>query len=1126
MLKICVFGKFRVWRDGEQIPDSVWEHRLAIQKLFQILLTEKRAFSEEELMEYLWEEPRASTTLRARISELRRILEPQRKTHAPSRYILQRNTGYCFCWERVDNYWIDADEFDKHYVRAQRYYSQQAWANAAQEYEAAITLYQGDYLAEERYEEWAAGPSRLYREKLLQALDSVADCHARLGRYEKAIAACRHALTHRHEERFYQKLMLWHYLAGNHSEALRAYEECKRVLKEQIDTEPSPETERLYEQIRARRVLDIDKPYPPPKIGRSPIPYALSPGSVPFVGRRAELARLVGYLEQAHQGQGCAVLISGEAGWGKTRLAHELLAYAQRRFQSESLQGRCSHSIAYQPWAEIIREGVQRTVPLPTIQPLWLAEVAQLVPELRTHKPDLPINPELPPQQAQLRFFEGLTQFLLSLVRVNGRSPLLLFLDDLHWADAASLDFLSYFLPRIEQQPILIIGAYRSEEVGEEHPLRKFLQTWEPKGLVHSLALSPWTAHDVHELLQNLPLQVQDAERFAQRLHRESEGVPLFVILTLQHLFETDLLRVEGQAWVAADEVSLADAKKLPLPRAIQELIERRVSWLSEPELEFLQLASVIGREFEYAILQRAWEGDALTALEGLLKAHVVVERQGRYEFSHDKIREVVYEGLSLPRRQLLHRRVLQAFEQVYAGRLEALTGVLARQAYHAGDYKKALEYGVEGLKRAVREYRHGEGLELAEMGLEAAQRLEDEGEDRRYVDEQRFELLSQRVKIYHERGNRAAEEKEIEQVFQMASRLGDLEKLASAYLQRAELLWRTNRFSPAKELAQQALEIQRRVGNQQGAVKSLQVIGNIIAELEGQSAALPYFEESLEIARRLGDETSISSCLSNLTQFYFITGDLAKARQFAEEALRMAQGAQHKRLEGAALNNLGALHNRIGEHARALEFHQRASELFEEIGFLFGQAVALQNSADVHSILHNYDQALQCNLHAIKVYQAINDKQGEAMVLLNIGVMYSNQEDFSKAIEYYDRALPILEILSGSHYIIQCLARKARAHFYLRQPESALQAAARALELLERIGAESVEEPQRVYFEYARALQLHGRESEARPWLEKAYQTMMKQAERIPEAERDKYFERRIPHEIIAAWEQAQSKE
>jgi DNA-binding SARP family transcriptional activator len=633
----------------------VWEQRLALQKLLQILLTDRRAFPDEELAEYLWDEPgeHAKKTVRARISELRRLLESKLKDGTKSRYILRRNSGYCFCWERPDYYWIDADEFDKHSIEAQRYYAQQAWVAAVQEYEAALALYQGEYLAEERYEEWAAGPSRRYREKFLQALESVAECHARLGQYEKAIAACRRALTDTCEERFFQRLMLWHYLSGNHSEALRTYEECKRVLKERINTEPSPETVRLYEQIRARRVLDIDRPYPPPKITRPQIPYALSPGSVPFVGRRAELARLVGYLEQARQGHGCSALISGEAGWGKTRLAHELIAYAQRRFENDSFQGRCSNVayLAYQPWAEIVRRALAADlapVPFPkgkgtgvrsgtNLQPLWLAEVAQLVPELRTHKPDLPINPELPPQQAQLRFFEGLTQFLLSLAERKGLSkPLILFLDDLHWADTTSLDFLSYFLPRIEQRPIFLIGAYRSEEVPKEHPLQKFVQTWEPKGLAHSLALPHWAGQEVHDLLQSLPFKVADLQAFAQRLYRESEGVPLFVILTLQHLFETDLLRVEGQAWIATG--SLADERELPLPRAIQELIERRVSWLSEPELELLQLTSVIGREFEYAVLQRAWEDDSLTALEGLVKAHLVVERQGRYEFSHELI--------------------------------------------------------------------------------------------------------------------------------------------------------------------------------------------------------------------------------------------------------------------------------------------------------------------------------------------------------------------------------------------------------------------------------------------------------------------------------------------------------
>lgn len=1133
VLKIQLFGRFCVWRDGERIPDRVWDQRIALQKLLQILLTERRAFSDDELTEYLWAEPQehAQKTVRARISELRHLLEPKRKDGAKSRYILRRNSGYCFNWEEPACYWIDADEFDKHLQEAQHRQATEAWTNAAQEYEAALALYQGDYLAEERYEDWAAGPSRLYREQFLQALASMAECHARLGQYEKSIAACKRALTCTCEERFSQRLMLWHYLSGNHSEALRIYEECKKTLKEQADTEPSPATENLYKQIRARHIPDLDKPYPPPKVTRPQIPYALSPGSLPFVGRQAELARLVGYLEQARNGHGGSVLLSGEAGWGKTRLAHELIAYAQRRFKSDNFQGRCSSvaHLAYQPWAEIVRESLQRHKPsdLQAVQPIWLAEVAALVPELRAQKPDLPQNTELPPQQAQLRFFEGLTQFFLSLVGANGRSPLLLFLDDLHWADAASLDFFSYFLPRIEQRPILIIGTYRSEEIRDGHPLQKLMQMWTPKGLMHSLSLTRWTAQEVHELLKNLPLKVQDSQAFARRLYRESEGVPLFVILTLQHLFETDILRAVRQSWVAVDEGYLTDEQKLPLPTAIQELIERRLSWLSEPELEFLQLASVIGREFEYPVLQRAWESesDGLAALEGLLRAHLVIERQSRYEFSHDKIREVVYGRLSLPRRQLLHGRVLQTLEQVYAGQLEAWAGVLARHAYQAEEYKKALEYAVQGLKQAVREYRHREGLELAEMGLEAAEKLEAAGEERKYVDEQRFELLSQRISIYHHVGQRTSEESDLNRLHQLAVQLGDSLKSAFAQLRRAEHLEATSRFLEAKDLVVRALGIQRQRGDHQGEVKSLQVLANIIAEIEGCSGALQFLQQALEAAKKLGDEVSVASCLNNMARAYFIAGQYPQALQCLQDGVEWAQRAKNKRIEAALWNGLGNFYSGFAEGEKALGYYEHAAALFKETGYATGEAATLQNIGDICSMLHRYDEALEYGLRAIEVYKAIQDRLGEAQVLLNLGVMYSNKEDYQKAVEHYDLALPILEELNVSGDVIQCLARKSRAHFYLQQAELALQASSRALEVLERIGPESVEEPQRIYFEYFRALQISEREKEASPWLEKAYQTMMKHIETLSESERDQYFERPMPREIIQAWEQAQSK-
>lgn len=1243
-LRIQLLGPFQVWRGQEFVQWTKGEKHKA---LLKILLTEPgKVFSHDELIEYLWpeDEPeKAKANLFNRVAELRRILEPNLKRGSNSKYILTCHLGFSF---NPEDCWIDAYEFQQHYRKFRQLDNGGDSSHAIQEAEAACNLYQGDFLEEDRYEDWAQAAREHFKNQYIEMSAFLAEHYARCGEYQRAISVCLGMLERDQlRESVYRQLMLYQYICGDQSEALRTFERCQAVLEANLDVEPDRETKRLYEQIKAGNVPDIDRCYPEPTRPTPEVPYTLS--RLPFIGRQPELACLAGYLEQARQGRGCLLLISGEAGWGKTRLAHELIAYARRFFQSHSLQGRCSDIsyVAYQPWAEILREGVQYTSFLSDIPALWLAEVAQLVPEVRLYKPDLPTNPELPAQQARLRFFEGLSQFLLSLAEHKNLSkPLVLFLDDLHWIDAASLDFLSYFLPHIEQHPILFIGAYRSEEVSESHLLQKFIQTWEPKGLVRLLTIPPWTIQEVHILLQSLPLRIENLQVLTQRLYQESEGVPLFVILTLQHLFEIRLLQIEGEAWVAADEGYVVDAKKLPLPRSIRELIKRRLSWLSKPELELLQVASVIGREFEYAVLQQAWEGDSLTALERLGKAHLVIERHGRYEFSHDKIREVVYEGLSLLRRQLLHGRVLQAFEQVYTGRLETAAEVLARHAYRAGEHKKALEYSIRGLKRTVREYRHQDGLELAEIGLEAVKRLQEAGEDQRYVDEQRFEILSQHVEIFHLQGRRREQEYSINSMKEIAHKqndpakmalalqkrslmnlalgkhaaaeqdaleslktykdikdyrrqaisltivglvrhnLGDqvtalsyhekalairqeiedrqgqaasLNNIANAYqhLGRSDEALRCHQralaiaqeigdrrsqahslhnmgvvyqdlgeYELALQYTQQALEIRHQIGDKQGQAASLNNIANTLYSMDKYEEALSLHQQVSYIMQQIGDHLGLGSNMHNLGNVCYGLGRFEEALQYYTQALQIRGKTGDRPGQSATLSNIGSALYRLGQYKEALGYHQQALEIRKQIKDPQGEATSLHNIGGVYYGLEQYEEALRYIQQALKIRQEIGDRRGQASSLSNIAKSYSKLQRHTEALQYYEKACAMYEELKLQGFRLLCLSAQAISHLELNEKEQALRCSAQAIHILE--DGQSCENPQEAYFNHYKVLSSCGCYSEALKYLQKAYEEVIRRAERVKNPEwRESFLKNVITNrEIIAAWKQHSS--
>ena len=855
-VKIQLFGPFAVWRAGRLISTESWRQEKT-KSLLKILASEVgRVFKHDELIEWLWPEAdpaKAQRTLKNRIAELRRLLEPRLRRGQESHFIETHHEGYRFKPEA--DCVIDLQEFVRLAEAGKASEQAERYAQAIASYEQSLRWCEpGELLAEDRYEEWAIAVRQSWEQEFLDVLSRLADCQARLGHYRRALARCRQILQKEpYRESSWRKLMLYYYLAGSPSEALGAYEDCYQKLKE-LEREPARETKELYEQIQAGHIREIDQLYPPPPVVRHEIPYTLSPGSIPFVGRRAEYDRLVSYLEQARKNRGCCVLIGGETGVGKTRLAQEFFAYARKRFKILLFQGHCPELIqlAYHPWSEAVREGLNKLKheDLQAIPSLWLAEVAKITPELRVRMPELPQNPPLPPQQEQQRFFEGLARFFLSLVeRKQAPKPLLIFLDDLHWADAASLDFLNYFLSRLERKSVLILGTYRGEEMSEGHPLLKLVRAWEPKNLIYTLPLGRLTAIEVEELLKKLPLALKRPDLFCQRLYEETEGIPLFLIATLQHFFEEGALKVEGKVWTTDIEDISVNYKELMIPPTVKDLIARRLSLLSEPEQKFLELASVVGRTFDFSLLERAWEGngDCLRALEGLTKAHLLVERQGRHAFSHDKIREVVYEGTSLPRRQRLHRRILEALEHLYAGESEAQAALRAQHAYQGGQWKKALEYSLQALKKAVKEYRHQEGLQMVEWGLEAAQKLETVGEDQTHLNGLRFELLAHREVILELQGRRQEQERDLEQMQSLAERLGDQGKLALVFQKRGKMYWRLGRFSEAEETTQMALQLHAELNDPQNQGDCLNTLGLVYRNLGRPQGALRCHQQALD---------------------------------------------------------------------------------------------------------------------------------------------------------------------------------------------------------------------------------------------------------------------------------------
>jgi len=445
-------------------------------------------------------------------------------------------------------------------------------------------------------------------------------------------------------------------------------------------------------------------------------PIAVVPALVertPFVGREVERAELRRLLDRAVRGQGGLVMIGGEPGVGKTRLTEELAAEAHQRGLL-SLTGHCYEmegAPPYVPFVEIL-EVATRLVPAVALREALgdsAPEVAKLMPELRRLFPDIPPPVELPPEQERRYLFNCVLEFLQ---RAGQRQPLLLTLEDLHWANDSTLLVLQHIAQQISQMPVIILGTYRDVELDVARPLARAMGELTRERLAHRLALKRLPQADVEAMLRALSGQEPPAA-LVQAVYGETEGNPFFVEEVYQHLAEEGKLFDEMGRW--RSDLSIGE---LDVPEGVRLVIGQRLERLSEGCRRALTAAAIIGRASSFELLEalsdpsagsgQGVEADALLdAIDEAERAHLITSSgdgpEAHLSFTHELIRQTLVSGLSLPRRQRLHLRVAQAMERAYlpagrhgAGALEQHVTHLAHHLHQAGaaaDPRKTAHY-------------------------------------------------------------------------------------------------------------------------------------------------------------------------------------------------------------------------------------------------------------------------------------------------------------------------------------------------------------------------------------------------------------------------------------------------
>jgi adenylate cyclase len=864
-----------------------------------------------------------------------------------------------------------------------------------------------------------------------------------------------------------------------------------------------------------------------------------------FIAREDELAILNNHLDQAISGKGSMVLISGEAGVGKTRLMNEIIKFAEQKdihiargmclaesleplmpikyalkdanlfhlvsgapppllisiylinnagvliskaereesgldsdifgamlkavgdFVSDSLSlmgrsGSGLNSIGYEKYKILIQtlgnysiaaviEGNENEFIIydmrRTLQEIgnqldgWsgeMSEVKHILPKLHWFINSGKYNGRFLVDDSKLfqeNFFDNV---LLGLQRVSTEKTMLFFIEDLHWADPTTLTLLHYVARNIKQNRIVIFGTFRPEDVvvswdGKPHQLEIAMQKMNREDLFVIMQLIRFDRAESKKLINKTLGNTIFEEVFYERVYKETEGTPFFILEIIKLLVEDEIIAKSGDGiWRLKTDIN-----QLNIPSKVYDVIKRRLDRLLNEQRRILDCASVVGEEFQSDIVSKAIGCNKLQLLENLNdieKAHRLIHfMKHQYKFDHSKVREVLYNGISEELRKEYHRVIGDIIAEHYKDDFEEVMTSVVYHYYEAGD-QRAGNFLIQAGKKAMEKHANEEAIRFYEKALETigtdarAGILENIGDIQLLTSDYEkaidfFEKaiastknpvslarLQRKVGEVHEK---RGEFKEALLLFAKSKGIIKNKKsleYARVCVEEGYTLWKQGNYNVALPILLEALEVFKASGGEdKDSGKVQRLIGNVYWKMGKRDDALNHYNESLSLMERARDMCGIASGLNNIGLIYQYKGEADRAIDFFKRSLDIDQKIGDKLGIAQSLNNIAFIHSNLGEVDKALEYYHQSLEIKEKIGDRYGIGLSLNNIGNMHLYINNLDVAHKYLNQSLEILTDIGDKRMIASVYRNLGILYRKKGDVDKGIDYQQKSFYIL---------------------------------------------------------------------------------------------------------------------
>ncbi len=1020
MLEVRLLGQFEARLDGRP---SVIPARAAQSLLAFLLLTAGTAHRREKLAGQLWPdatEESARKNLRHELWRLRKAIEPKTPRKGAAALLIVDEMSIGFNVE--SDYWLDVAQVQ----------GALGGKISVDNLIQTLSVYRGELLPG-WYDDWVLLERERVHSVFEQKMAGLLDLLVEQQRWQATLEwGERWIALGQTPEPAYRALMVAHSATGNMSQVASVYQRCVQALRNDLDVEPSEQTRALFERLsKTQKMPGESQPQatspapqptmllPEPRLARPIIPLHPSPPgsralpivSPVLVGRAETLASLDRLITEVRAGRGRVALIEGEAGIGKSRLVAE----AKTRVTALDwliLHGSCfehDSALPYGPLLDLLRTFCATRSPEQLARDFGptASELMILLPELATRFPDLVRRPALEPDQEKRRLFESFVQFF---VRLSVVQPTLVVVEDLHWGDGTSFEFLFQLARRIVSQPILLMLTCRSDEPNAN--LAHFLAELDRERLVTELALNRLSVDEVETMLRAIfqldrPVRAESLES----VFALTEGNPFFIEEVLKSLV------MAGEVFYVDGVWHRKPTRELHIPRSVQDAVQRRVKQLSEKARLALTLAAVAGRRFDFALLRESMridEQDLFALIREFVAAQLVVEDSSdQFSFRHALTREAVYATLLARERQTLHRTIGETLERMYADSIDPHVAELADHFHTAGVWDKAQQYSQRAGERARAIYALPEALTHLTRALDSSQRQSHAPSSA---------LLRARGEVYEMLGHFDQARADLEAGLGLARTAGDRHGEWQALLDLSSL-WENREYRQSGAYLERALDLARQIDDPAYVARSIDRLSHWQFNRERDVEALAGLQQALALFRSLNDRHGAAETLSLLAEVSYVHGDLIESAAYYDEAIADFRELDDRRGLAHAMAML-PLRLRMDTEVlgpfdpdQLFRANEKARRIARDIGWRAGEITALGILAECLTSTGDHGRALATGEATLAMAKEIDHKVHLARGHWVLGDAYLGICALNEAESHLHQALEIARAVGSANF-------------------------------------------------------------------------------------------------------------